>query len=239
MMPDVTVAHVRAPRDVVVRRGAYAISDPLADHLADQLVRRFTLRGTPFVHALEARAEGETVYLAVTLLVLPRDEREEATRDVQRDAEGRIELSVVSHFTIAEMRATKLTDGPDPLARFFRNAVLDALEHEVDECIFDDADRIFDPHALTVRGGGLRKDPFRDRSPACSPREWSDAMRERLAERGRALEDLPGRVVGMVQIPAPRAEPTDPWKSEQSDPVSDIARLRDQIEGKDKPCSSG
>jgi hypothetical protein len=123
------------------------------------------------VHHLVVWAHEDMVKLGVVLSVTPREPDSEQewqdTQHVTRDRDGRIELNIISHFTLEEM----LLEAPmcsyermaDVLALFFRNAILDALEHEIDECIFDGTERRFDPHLRATNAAGVRRPPFRDR----------------------------------------------------------------------------
>jgi len=111
------------------------------------------------------------------MMVIPREPTNHVERmqvaEVYHDRDGRIELAVHVHFTLDEFLAqvpswsqhAMMRDdtGVDALARFFRNAVLDAVEHEIDECIYDRGVRVFDPHERADGGAGVRKDPFRPR----------------------------------------------------------------------------
>jgi hypothetical protein len=150
---------------------------PECSALANLIARRFVLRPTPPpIVSLMTWANEDRVYLQTTMRVRPRDDTgEELPEYVHVEPDGYFEIGVRSYFAWAEFAA----EGPasvqeyiasvefgrvDPLARFFRNAVLDAVEHEIDECIFDGDTRRFDPHLHAANGAGVRMPPFRNRN---------------------------------------------------------------------------
>lgn len=131
-----------------------------ADSMARWISEHCAWTGDSFIMGLEVGTSVDiitgrsSVKLGVILDVQPRDPAE--VPDVI-GAGGRLTLNVISHFDMSEFEAQR-RPAHELLPLFFRNAILDALEHETDECIDVDGERTFDPHAIDR---GLRRDPFR------------------------------------------------------------------------------
>lgn len=222
----------------LVTNGPVATGEQVAAYsMARWISEHCVWTGDSFITGLEVGTSVDvitgrsSVNLGVILDVQPRDPAE--VPDVI-GAGARLTLNVISHFDMSEFEAQR-RPAHELLPLFFRNAILDALEHETDECIDVDGERVFDPHAADR---GMRRDPFRSVDMRSGRwRELEDAIRERLDAQSAALFSVNEPVKSPAEwreaITRSIESQLEKWRSEGGvSPVEDIAVLAKRLETK-------